>query len=75
MILSNGDHLFAQDYGLTAVSIYRHAHASGLFAKRDRNIRAGLARIIERVATLKSRHRLWSLQFRPMRRSTQPDSG
>jgi hypothetical protein len=30
-------------------SIYRHAHAVGLFAKRQRNIRAALERIIEKA--------------------------
>lgn len=30
-------------------TIYRHAHALNLFPKRDRNIRAALARIIEKV--------------------------
>lgn len=30
-------------------SIYRHAHACGLFAKRQRNIRAALDRIIEKA--------------------------
>jgi hypothetical protein len=30
-------------------SVYRHAHAAGLFAKRQRNIRAALERIIEKA--------------------------
>lgn len=30
-------------------SVYRHAHALGLFAKRQRNIRAALERIIEKA--------------------------
>jgi|SRR5215469_7618638 len=30
-------------------SVYRHAHALGLFGKRQRNIRAALERIIERA--------------------------
>jgi hypothetical protein len=30
-------------------SIYRHAHALGLFAKRQRNVRAALERIIEKA--------------------------
>lgn len=30
-------------------SVYRHAHALGLFAKRQRNVRAALERIIERA--------------------------
>ena len=39
----------AVEYGLSDRRvIYRHAHALGLFAKRDRNIRAALARIIEK---------------------------
>ena len=34
-------------------SVYRHAHATGLFAKRDRNVRAGLGRLIERIDYVK----------------------
>jgi len=38
----------AEEYGLAdRTSVYRHAHAVGLFAKRQRNIRAALERIIE----------------------------
>ena len=37
-----------EEYGLSdRSSIYRHAHALGLFAKRQRNVRAALERIIE----------------------------
>ena len=40
----------AQEYGFAdRASVYRHAHALGLFVKRQRNIRAALERIIERV--------------------------
>jgi hypothetical protein len=40
----------AGEYGLAdRASIYRHAHALGLFPKRQRNIRAALERIIERA--------------------------
>jgi hypothetical protein len=40
----------AQQYGLgDRASVYRHAHALGLFAKRQRNVRAALERIIERA--------------------------
>ena len=40
----------AQDFGLAdRASVYRHAHAFGLFGKRQRNIRAALERIIERA--------------------------
>jgi hypothetical protein len=40
----------AQEFGLAdRASVYRHAHAFGLFAKRQRNIRAALERIIERA--------------------------
>jgi hypothetical protein len=39
----------AVEYGLSDRRVvYRHAHALGLFAKRDRNVRAALARIIEK---------------------------
>jgi hypothetical protein len=38
----------AEEYGLAdRASVYRHAHAFGLFEKRRRNIRAALERIIE----------------------------
>lgn len=38
------------EYGLAdRTSVYRHAHALGLFAKRQRNIRAALDRIIEKA--------------------------
>jgi len=40
----------AEEYGLVdRASVYRHAHALGLFEKRRRNIRAALERIIERA--------------------------
>ncbi len=40
----------AEEYGLPdRASVYRHAHAVGLFPKRQRNIRAALERIIERA--------------------------
>jgi hypothetical protein len=39
-----------EDYGLAdRTSMYRHAHALGLFEKRRRNIRAALERIIEKA--------------------------
>jgi hypothetical protein len=40
--------MIAKDYGLKdRSSVYRHAHALGLFPKRRRNVRAALERIIE----------------------------
>jgi hypothetical protein len=40
----------AEDYGLAdRASVYRHAHAFGLFQKRQRNVRAALERIIEKA--------------------------
>ncbi len=40
----------AREYVLAdRASVYRHAHALGLFAKRQRNIRAALERIIEKA--------------------------
>ncbi len=42
--------VISQEYGLAdRASIYRHAHALGLFAKRQRNVRAALERIIEKA--------------------------
>jgi len=40
----------AEEYRLAdRASVYRHAHALGLFPKRQRNIRAALERIIEKA--------------------------
>jgi hypothetical protein len=40
----------AEEFGLAdRTSVYRHAHALGLFDKRKRNIRAALERIIEKA--------------------------
>jgi hypothetical protein len=40
----------AEEYGLVdRASVYRHAHALGLFPKRQRNIRSALERIIEKA--------------------------
>src|SRR5215472_14595507 len=42
--------LIAEEYGLAdRTSVYRHAHACGLFEKRRRNVRAALERIIEKA--------------------------
>ncbi len=42
--------LIAQEYSLAdRTSVYRHAHALGLFEKRKRNVRAALERIIEKA--------------------------
>jgi hypothetical protein len=43
----------AKDYGIADhSSIYRHAHATGLFDKRANTIRLALAPLIERAATV-----------------------
>src|SRR5215472_19216977 len=40
----------AKAYGLRhRASVYRHAHALGLFPKRQRNVRAALEKFIERA--------------------------
>ena len=40
----------ASEFGLAdRASVYRHAHALGLFQKRQRNVRAALERIIEKA--------------------------
>jgi hypothetical protein len=40
----------AAEFGLAdRASVYRHAHALGLFPKRQRNVRAALERIIEKA--------------------------
>jgi hypothetical protein len=42
----------AKQYRITRDSIYRHAHALGLFAKRHMNIRTALERIIEKAESV-----------------------
>ncbi len=40
----------AEEFGLSdRASVYRHAHALGLFPKRQRNVRTALERIIEKA--------------------------
>src|ERR1019366_2231810 len=39
----------ALQYRITRNAIYRHAHAFGLFSRRNRNIRAALGQIIEQA--------------------------
>jgi hypothetical protein len=42
--------VIAQEFGLAdRASVYRHAHALGLFPKRQRNVRVALERIIEKA--------------------------
>ncbi|HKV05108.1 MAG TPA: hypothetical protein VJO53_08385 [Candidatus Acidoferrales bacterium] len=43
----------ARHYSIEARAIYRHAHALGLFAIRDRNIRAALGHIIDHAALVR----------------------
>jgi hypothetical protein len=38
----------AEAYGVSRDSIYRHAHVTGLFPKRQHNVRAALEKIIEK---------------------------
>lgn len=42
----------AKTYSLSRDSIYRHAHALGLFEKRRRNVRAALEKIIEKAGSV-----------------------
>ena len=45
----------ATDYGLAdRSSVYRHAHALGLFANRQRNIRSALEKIIEKAGDVEA---------------------
>ena len=45
----------AQEYGLgNRACVYRHARATNLYAKRQRNIRAALERIIEQAETVEA---------------------
>jgi hypothetical protein len=65
----------AQDYGLAdRTSVYRHAHALGLFPKRQRNVRAALEKIIERAGEVDVTAPAVP-PFRPIPKSTQPVNG
>src|SRR5450631_3160277 len=45
----------AQEYGLAdRSSVYRHAHAFGLFPKRQRNVPVALERIIEKAGEVEA---------------------
>ena len=44
-----GPKAIARGFGLDRASVYRRAHAFGLFANRQRNIRAALEKIIEKA--------------------------
>jgi hypothetical protein len=48
----NWEHLgqITQDFGVDRRTIYRHAHTTGLFEKRDRNVRTALRHIIQKSA-------------------------
>ena len=39
----------AADYSLHRGTLYRHAHATGLFARRERNLRRALGHVIEQA--------------------------
>ena len=43
-----------KDYGVSRDSVYRHAHALGLMAKRRRNVRSALERIIEKAGEVEA---------------------
>ena len=68
--------LIAQEYSLAdRTSVYRHAHAYGLFEKRKRNVRAALERIIEKAGEWKLHpQQSWPLS-KPTLRSTHKDNG
>ncbi len=44
----------AKEYRLARTSIYRHAHATGLFLRRQTNVRTALEKIIERASEVKA---------------------
>jgi hypothetical protein len=44
----------AHDYGVHPRSVYRHAHALGLFDERDRNLRFSLGHIIHRAQIVRA---------------------
>src|SRR4029077_19093132 len=66
----------AEQYGLAdRTSVYRHAHALGLFEKRKRNVRAALERIIEKSGEVEVTALAVVAAIQPTRRSTLRDSG
>lgn len=44
----------SKEYGVSRDSVYRHAHALGLMAKRRRNVRFALERIIEKAGDVEA---------------------
>ena len=44
----------SKEYGVSRDSVYRHAHALGLMAKRRRNVRSALERIIEKAGDVEA---------------------
>ena len=44
----------SKEYGVSRDSVYRHAHALGLMAKRRRNVRSALERIIEKAGEVEA---------------------
>ena len=44
----------SKDYGVSRDSVYRHAHALGLMAKRRRNVSSALERIIEQAGEVEA---------------------
>ena len=66
----------AQEYGLAdRASVYRHAHALGLFAKRQRNVRAALEKIIEKAGDVEVSADAVSPPSRRTQKSTLKVSG
>ena len=44
----------SKEYGVSRDSVYRHAHALGLMAKRRRNVSSALERIIEQAGEVEA---------------------
>jgi len=66
----------AEEYGLAdRTTVYRHAHALGLFEKRKRNVRAALERIIEKSGEVEVTASAVVAAIQPTRRSTLRDTG
>ena len=58
--------VIAEEYGLAdRASVYRHAHALGLFQKRQRHVGAALERIIEKAGEVDVQLPPWSQPCAP----------
>jgi hypothetical protein len=65
----------SREYKLNRVPLYRHARAVGLFARRDKNIKAALGRLIERGYRVRVTAAAVISAIKPTQKSTLRASG